>query len=127
MHLIHRPLPDRKEGFGLKYKFDGRPAAAKLYLERRIYCDPADAVTKSKRQGYSRAVQLWASRYLLGGEEGLKRKGHKVRSAEEKLERIEPCLKREASIKLQSTRSGINAGTLFAWMKAYNEYGIHGL
>jgi transposase-like protein len=127
MHLIHRPLPGRKEGFSLKYKFDDRLAAVKLYLERQIYCYPADAVTKSKRHSYSRSVQLWASRYLLDGEEGLKHKGHKIRSAEEKLELIEPCLKQEVSIKLQSTMSGINTGTLFAWIKAYNEYGIHGL
>lgn len=38
MHLIHRPLPDRKEGFGLKYKFGDRLAAAKLYLERQRDC-----------------------------------------------------------------------------------------
>lgn len=56
-------------------------------------------------------------------------KGQKqtFRTENEKYEIIKPILKNIKSQRQVSKETGINVGTIFQWIKKYNEYGLEGL
>ena len=73
-------------------------------------------------------MKFWTSKYLAEGEDGLRHKeNNDVYSPERKLAIIDPVMRMEISIAKQSKVTGINAGTLYAWIKRYKLLGIDGL
>ena len=73
-------------------------------------------------------MKFWTSKYLIDGEDGLRHKeNNDVYSPERKLAIIDPVMRMEISIAKQSKVTGINVGTLYAWIKRYKLLGIDGL
>lgn len=111
----------------MKYSFEEKLAAVKYYLEHQSYKYPDDAKTGEAKRRYQNNVRAWIAKYRLYGDEGLRHKGMVIRSAEEKLDIIRPCMEHEIPIMEQQRRTGILGGTLIAWIKAYLRSGIQGL
>ena len=102
--------------------------AVKYYLENGIYLYPDNLKTPSQKHTYLTQVKFWTSKYLSEGEDGLRHKeNNDVYSPERKLAIIDPVMRMEISVTKQSRVTGINVGTLCAWIKRYKLLGIDGL
>lgn len=112
----------------MKYSFEDKLKAVKQYLERGTYLYPDNLKTPSQKHTYLTQAKFWTSKYLAEGEDGLRHKeNNDVYSTERKLAMIDPVMRMEISIAKQSKVTGINVGTLYAWIKRYKLLGIDGL
>ena len=108
----------------MKYSFEDKLKAVKYYLEKGIYLYPDNLKTHSQKHAYLTQVKFWTSKYLIDGEDGLRHKeNNDVYSPERKLAIIDPVMRMEISVTKQSRVTGINAGTLCAWIKRYKLFG----
>ena len=112
----------------MKYSFEDKLKAVKYYLEKGTYLYPDNLKTPSQKHTYLTQVKFWTSKYLSEGEDGLRHKeNNDVYSPERKLAIIDPVMRMEISVTKQSRVTGINVGTLCAWIKRYKLLGIDGL
>ena len=112
----------------MKYSFEDKLKAVKYYLEKGTYLYPDNLKTPSQKHTYLTQAKFWKSKYLVDGEDGLRHKeNNDVYSTERKLAMIDPVMRMEISIAKQSKVTGINVGTLYAWIKRYKLLGIDGL
>ena len=112
----------------MKYSFEDKLKAVKYYLEKGTYLYPDNLKTPSQKHTYLTQAKFWTSKYLAEGEDGLRHKeNNDVYSPERKLAIIDPVMRMEISVTKQSRVTGINVGTLCAWIKRYKLLGIDGL
>jgi len=112
----------------MKYTFEHKLRAVKYYLETGSILFTKEMVTKRQKHTYRNLVYFWKAKYLVEGEKGLRHKeNNDVYSPERKLAIIDPVMRMEISIAKQSRVTGINVGTLCAWIKRYKLLGIDGL
>ena len=112
----------------MKYSFEDKLKAVKYYLEKGTYLYPDNLKTPSQKHTFLTQAKFWTSKYLSEGEDGLRHKeNNDVYSTERKLAMIDPVMRMEISIAKQSKVTGINVGTLCAWIKRYKLLGIDGI
>ena len=112
----------------MKYTFDEKLKAVRLYERYRTFDFPEGCTSKEQKGIYARQVKFWHSVYLVKGEEGLMHKtANSSYSPEQKLGMIMPVLTGEKSLVRQSKDVCINQGTLYAWIKKYRQSGPEGL
>ena len=112
----------------MKYTFDEKLKAVRLYERCRTFDFPEGCISKAQKGIYAKQVKFWHSVYLAKGEEGLMhKKANSSYTPEQKLGTILPVLTGEKSLMRQSKDVCINQGTLYSWIKKYRQSGPEGL
>lgn len=112
----------------MKYTFDEKLKAVRLYERCRTFDYPEGCISKAQKGIYAKQVKFWHSVYLAKGAEGLMHKtANSSYTPEQKLGMIMPVLTGEKSLVRQSKDVCINQGTLYAWIKKYRQSGPEGL
>ena len=112
----------------MKYTFDEKLKAVRLYEGYRTFDCPEWCISKAQKDSYAKQVKFWHSVYLAKGAEGLR---HKTTNSsyppEQKLGMIMPVLTGEKSLTQQAKDVCINSGQLYSWIKKYRQSGPEGL
>ena len=112
----------------MKYTFDEKLKAVRLYERCRTFDYPEGCISKAQKGIYAKQVKFWHSVYLAKGEEGLMHKtANSSYTPEQKLGMILPVLTGEKSLTRQAKDVCINQGTLYSWIKKYRQSGPEGL
>ena len=112
----------------MKYTFDEKLKAVRLYERCRTFDYPEGCISKAQKGIYAKQVKFWHSVYLAKGEEGLMHKtANSSYPPEQKREMIMPVLTGEKSLTRQAKDVCINQGTLYSWIKKYRQSGPEGL
>ena len=112
----------------MKYTFDEKLKAVRLYERWRTFDYPEGCISKAQKGIYAKQVKFWHSVYLAKGEEGLMHKtANSSYTPEQKLGMILPVLTGEKSLTRQAKDVCINQGTLYSWIKKYRQGGPEGL
>ena len=112
----------------MKYTFDEKLKAVRLYEGYRTFDFPEGCISKAQKDCYAKQVKFWHSVYLAKGEEGLMHKtANSFYPPEQKREMIMPVLTGEKSLTQQAKDVCINQGTLYSWIKKYRQSGPEGL
>lgn len=112
----------------MKYTFDEKLKAVRLYERCRTFDYPEGCISKAQKGIYAKQVKFWHSVYLAKGAEGLMHKtANSSYTPEQKLGMIMPVLTGEKSLVRQSKDVCINQGTLYSWIKKYRQSGPEGL
>ena len=112
----------------MKYTFDEKLKAVRLYERCRTFDYPEGCISKAQKGIYAKQVKFWHSVYLAKGEEGLMHKtANSSYTPEQKLGMILPVLTGEKSLTRQAKDVCINQGTLYSWIKKYRQSGLEGL
>ena len=112
----------------MKYTFDEKLKAVRLYERCRTFDYPEGSISKAQKGIYAKQVKFWHSVYLAKGAEGLMHKtANSFYPPEQKREMIMPVLTGEKSLTQQAKDVCINSGQLYSWIKKYRQSGPEGL
>ena len=112
----------------MKYTFDEKLKAVRLYEGYRTFDFPEGCISKAQKDSYAKQVKFWYAVYLAKGEEGLMHKtANSSYPPEQKLGMIMPVLTGEKSLTQQAKDVCINSGQLYSWVRRYRENGFEGL